>query len=229
MFKIIQWGLAVAFIATAGLPAEAQGVKKSSSGICHCPGGQFYDRTTNFTELDSLDACLSSGGREPLRGQGNCSAVSPSRDSPTEPRQYDRSVFGGWADEDQDCQNTRHERLIARSDPVELSEDGCQVLSGRWIDPYTGNTHTSAQALEIDHVVPLLRLGTWGKPMGLGEATVNRSKGAASPLDWLPPSEAFACEYLLRFVRVVDRYELQLQPDETDAFEQLTAQRCDYD
>ena len=27
------------------------------------------------------------------------------------PNRYDRSVFGGWGDEDGDCQNPRHERL----------------------------------------------------------------------------------------------------------------------
>ena len=54
----------------------AQEVKKSGSGICHCSGGQFYDRTTNYTPFENIDACLASGGREPQRGQGNCSVVT---------------------------------------------------------------------------------------------------------------------------------------------------------
>ena len=226
--------------------APAGVVKKSSSGICHCPGGQFYDRTTNFTEFETIEACLDSGGREPQRGQGDCSAASPSSDSTSMllPDRYDRRAFGGWSDEDGDCQNTRHEHLIARSaGPVELSEDGCQVLRGRWRDPYTGNIHVSAPEIEIDHVVPLFYAWERGAnrwepetqrrfandsanllPVG---AMVNRSKGAAGPLEWLPPSEAFACEYLLRFARVVDRYDLNLRSEEVAALEQLTAQKCD--
>ena len=51
--------------------------------------------------------------------------------------------------------------------------------------------------------------------------------GWAGPLEWLPPSEAFACEYLLRFARVADRYDLNLRPEEVAALEQLTAQKCD--
>ena len=58
-------------------------------------------------------------------------------------------------------------------------------------------------------------------------AMVNRSKGAAGPLEWLPPSEAFACEYLLRFDRVTDRYDLNLRSEEAAALEQLTAEKCD--
>lgn len=141
--------------------AAAQKVKQSNSGICHCPGGQFYDRTSNYTAFDSIDACLASGGRVPKRGQGDCSAVSP--DPPADPPaplppvgSYDRSAFGGWADEDGDCQNTRHERLITLStSPLTYSEDGCRVMQGRWSDPYTGVSHTAAQSLEVDHLVPL--------------------------------------------------------------------------
>ena len=246
----LSWMLAGVLAVTAGVPgdATAQGVKKSTSGICHCPGGQFYDRTTNFTEYETIDACLVSGGREPQRGQGDCPMASSSDDDDSAslrvPDRYNRSVFGGWSDEDGDCQNTRHERLIALSaEPVELSEDGCQVLRGRWRDPYTGNVHLSATELEIDHVVPLFY--AWGRGANRWEAetqrrfandsanllpvgaTANRSKGAAGPLEWLPPSEAFACEYLLRFDRVADRYDLNLRSEETTALEQLTAQKCD--
>lgn len=42
-------------------------VKMSNSGICHAPGTTYYDRTKNFTPYDSLSACISAGGRMPLR------------------------------------------------------------------------------------------------------------------------------------------------------------------
>ena len=222
-------------------------IKKSGSGICHCPGGQFYDRTSNFTAFDTLKACLASGGREPQRGQGVC--PSASRGEPTtmhlsKPGKYERSAFGGWEDDDGDCQNTRHERLISRSiEPVELSENGCLVISGYWKDPYTGNIYTAASEMEIDHVVPLFYAWERGAhhwesakqrrfandsanllPVG---ASANRSKGAAGPLEWLPPSDDFACEYLLRFSRITGGYGLALLPDESAALERLTSEKCD--
>ena len=220
-------------------------VKKSESGICHCPGGQFYDRTTNFLAFETIGTCLASGGREPQRGQGTCPIASSSDPATMRiPGRYDRSVFGAWSDEDGDCQDTRHERLIARStEPVELSDDGCQVVTGHWNDPYTGTIYAMASDLEIDHLVPLFY--AWNRGASHWElekqrrfandsanllavgVTANRSKGAAGPLAWLPPAEEFACEYLLRFFRVIDRYDLKLIAHESDQLEQLTAEKCD--
>ena len=71
---------------------------------------------------------------------------------------YDREAqFGGdWTDADGDCQNTRHEVLVAESTvaPI-LSSSGCIVLSGRWTPSYDGGTYTLASELQIDHLVPV--------------------------------------------------------------------------
>lgn len=42
-------------------------VKKSRSGICHAAGSTYYDRTQNYTPYKSMEACLKSGGRRPMR------------------------------------------------------------------------------------------------------------------------------------------------------------------
>lgn len=47
-------------------------VKKSGSGICHCSGGRFYERTKKFTSFATIKECLDSGGRPPKNGQGDC-------------------------------------------------------------------------------------------------------------------------------------------------------------
>ena len=187
----------------------------------------------------------SDSGTQTKGGQGDCRTLfSQDQSSTPPPGSYDRSVFGGWIDDDGNCQNTRHERLIARSvEPVKLSQDGCEVVRGRWNDPYTGSTYTLARELEIDHVVPLSYAWEHGAshwdpkkqrrfandpanllPVGM---TVNRSKGAAGPLEWLPPAATFVCEYLLRFSRVTTRYELVLSPEENAALEPLISQQCD--
>ena len=38
-------------------------VKKSSTGLCHARGTQYYNQTLKYTAYDSINACLSSGGR----------------------------------------------------------------------------------------------------------------------------------------------------------------------
>lgn len=64
--------------------------KKSSSGICHCPGGRYYDRTKRFTAYPNIKECLDSGGRHPKRGQGDCTLTAP-RD-PDRPKAEGRPV-----------------------------------------------------------------------------------------------------------------------------------------
>lgn len=47
--------------------APADPIKKSSSGICHAPGGKYYNQTKKFKAFKTMEACLKSGGRMPKR------------------------------------------------------------------------------------------------------------------------------------------------------------------
>lgn len=42
-------------------------VKKSTTGICHEEGTNFYNNTKNFTAYSSISDCLDSGGRLPKK------------------------------------------------------------------------------------------------------------------------------------------------------------------
>ena len=158
-------------------------------------------------------------------------------------KNYNREAFGGWADSDGDCQNTRHELLIARSlRPAELRTDGCLVLRGSWIDPYSAELQRQASEVDIDHLVPLKFAwdrGAWGwtadkmaqfanDPTNLviTQKSLNRSKGSDGPIDWLPPNNAFVCVYIDEFLTVVERYSLTVLIDELDEFEALRSNMC---
>ena len=136
--------------------------------------------------------------------------------SATSQRQpYKRSLYTHWVDADRDCQNTRTEVLIRDSFSVKLSKDGCKVLTGVWLDPYTGNLYTDPKALDVDHVVPLKNAHdsgahSWSKEkrrqyanyMGYADhllavsAVENRRKGARGPDGYLPPNPAYLCSYI---------------------------------
>jgi len=42
-------------------------VKKSTTGICHEKGTNFYNNTKNFTAYSSITDCLASGARLPKK------------------------------------------------------------------------------------------------------------------------------------------------------------------
>lgn len=160
----------------------------------------------------------------------------------TTPR-YDRDLYGGWADQDGDCQNTRHEVLeLLSTGAVSKTGDGCAVVRGRWLDPYTGEVERVARDLDVDHLVPL----AWAHPRGAyafepakkrafsndarnlfaTKAAVNREKGAKGPLEWLPPNESFQCEYVTRFERIVRIWKLSYKAGEGAAMQALRQSLC---
>lgn len=156
---------------------------------------------------------------------------------------YDRALYGDWADLDGDCRNTRHEMLqMLSTGNTQLTSDGCAVASGRWIDPYTGQIFTRASELDIDHLVPLawaharggygwdgaMRAKFANDPVNLFavDATTNRAKGARGPNEWLPPDASFHCQYILRFDRVVQTYDLTYEADEGAAIDALRVRSC---
>lgn len=141
---------------------------------------------------------------------------------------YDRALYDHWIDADGDCQDTRQEVLIRDSlVPPRLSEDGCRVVSGRWIDPYSGAAYTDPSDLDIDHLVPLAeahRSGadTWtegrrrayandlSSPLTLvaTAAGENRSKADGDPLSWLPGTPDRWCAYTAAWTTVKARWGL---------------------
>lgn len=148
---------------------------------------------------------------------------------------YDRRDWPHWRDLDGDCQNTRHEVLIRDSlVPVTFADDGqCNVVSGLWVDPYTGKEYRLAAEVSIDHVVPL----RWAHGHGgdhwsrrlkeafandmdnllVVESGLNAAKGSKGPDDWLPPNAAFHCEYLAVFTGVMEKYSLRFVAVERQA------------
>lgn len=203
-------------------------VKRSSSGICHNTESPYFERVKNYERFDSLKSCVQSGGR-PTAARNNARQPNES---------YERSLFGsGWDDADGDCQNERAEALIATSTlPVRFSaDDRCRVISGRWISPFTGNVIHNASDIDIDHVVPL----AWAYAHGAKEwsqeererfandlrnlwpveSSLNRSKGALGPDEWLPPEGQ--CQYTARFVRITKLYPLIITNSEQAQFESI--------
>lgn len=173
-------------------------------------------------------------------------AMQPATNEPLTIPDYNRSEWGRWSDDDGDCQNTRQEVLIAESlEAPTLDERGCRVLLGRWKCPYTGVEVTDPRVLDIDHVVPLYEAhfsggSAWGSDRKSAffndlvhpeqliavDRSANRSKGSKQPHEWMPPNEAYRCEYLRAWVGGKAEWELKMDCDETQGLVKLLTRYC---
>ena len=124
--------------------------------------------TAFFTPLDWLDAWIQS---ELKVSQGLYDLIHYMRQN-TSPRsredllsvlpKYDRvELYGGWINEDgpSNCYNTRAEVLLRDSEPNEKVHfapgNKCMVAKAKWKDPYSGTQFKLANAVQVDHLVPL--------------------------------------------------------------------------
>ncbi len=141
---------------------------------------------------------------------------------------WSRANDFGWDAPENSC-DAREAALIRDSEDVETGE-GCKVTSGSWYDPYTTQTFTDPQDIDIDHVVPLANAWRSGASSWSNqereryandpdvllsvEDNANQEKGDKGPEAWKPPNEDEWCDYATRWVSIKSKYELSANPDE---------------
>ena len=156
---------------------------------------------------------------------------------------YDRALFPHWKDLDGDCQNARHEVLIAESSisPAYTSSGNCSVATGRWFSYYDRVTWTAASDLDVDHLVALAeawdsgarnwttsRRQSFANDLGDSRSLVavtddvNQSKGDQDPATWLPTYDR--CRYILEWTAVKIRWGLTVDSTEKNSLTSLGAQ-----
>lgn len=154
---------------------------------------------------------------------------------------YKRSLYRHWVDADHDCQNTRVEVLIAESlVPVTLSANGCDVVSGQWLDACTGRTLTNPRLLDIDHMIPLKEVHLSGgdqwdatrrqayandledeRTLIAVSASANRAKADKDPARWLPGNRPYLCTYIANWIAVKERWELSIDARERASIDRI--------
>lgn len=154
---------------------------------------------------------------------------------------YARTEFyNGWPDVD-GC--SLRQKIIKRDFGETAILDGCTVISGSFIEPYTGAemifTEKSqiSKTIQIDHVVALS--DAWQKgaqnltkderyliatdPLNLiaADGPANMEKGDGDAATWLPKNKAFRCQYVARQVSVKYKYHLWVTQAEHDAIAKI--------
>jgi hypothetical protein len=167
---------------------------------------------------------------------------------------YRRDAFGSsWSDTDGNGCNQRDDVLLRDAVPgsVRVGRQGrCDhdVLAGRWVDPYTGRTLVlddlkdlhQAEAIQIDHVVPLAEAWVSGarswsadrrhrfandlRELLAVDGPTNASKGDDDPAAWRP-RKGYQCTYAKRWIAVKYRWKLAADPSEVAALGDMLG-RC---
>ena len=164
---------------------------------------------------------------------------------------FRRQEFGpAWSDDVEvefghnGC-NTRDDILRRDLGNLVLRPGTCFVQSGTLIDPYTASTiefvrgPRTSGSIEIDHVVSLAdawykgarawdrqrRLDFANDPLNLlaVSPTANFDKAYRDASSWLPPNEAFRCDFVARQIEVKTAYHLWLSAKEKRALEAVLA------
>jgi hypothetical protein len=157
---------------------------------------------------------------------------------------YSRKEFGPPWPEENGC-DARNEVLRRDLTGVTL-RDGCVVLTGTLVSPYTAKTILFVRGphsadVQIDHVValgdawqtgaqqwtPRKREAFANDPRELlaVDAHSNEQKGDADAASWLPSNKSFRCEYIEIQVEVKAAYGLWVTPAEHDAMARVL-DRC---
>ena len=146
-----------------------------------------------------------------------------------------------WTDADGDCQDARQEVLAVQSiTPARFTSDGCTVVAGSWIDPYTGDAVSRPTDLDIDHLVSLKEAHESGGASWSAQkkhqfaqdqenlravlASTNRSKQDFDPGEWLPAKKDRACTYVRAWVAIKEKWKLTGDRKEQDAIDLLQEQ-----
>jgi hypothetical protein len=163
---------------------------------------------------------------------------------------YVRDAFGSdWMDTDHDGCNQRDDVLLRDAVPgsTTVGQQGAcdhDVLAGTWHDPYTGRTLTftdlkdlrQAEAIQIDHVVPLAEAWVsgaagWSRArrelfandlheLLAVDGPTNMSKGDGDPAAWRP-RKGYQCAYARRWIEVKATWRLAVDPSEKTALEDM--------
>jgi hypothetical protein len=155
---------------------------------------------------------------------------------------YTRAQFGpAWADVDRNGCDTRND-ILKRDLTKEVFKEktnGCTVLSGTLVDPFSGETInfvrgvTTSSEVQIDHSVALSNAWQTGAfkltadqrkafandPLNLMavKGRLNSQKGDGDAATWLPPLKSYRCDYVSRQIAVKIKYKLWFTAPEKEA------------
>lgn len=155
----------------------------------------------------------------------------------------------GWADLDEDCQDSRTEALLALGLDVQLDEAQCNVVSGQWRDEYTGDVITDPNLAIVEHALPLQSAHESGayqfsrkEKERLANKLVRPELLVVTPraslatnliitlgndrqdrgiIDWQPRRPDARCRYAQRWLNIKTFWQLSISEEELEVLENI--------
>ena len=212
----------------------------SASSVSVTSGGGTLAPAADTPTTDSSKTSSAALVEPPLLGKTAVAvlALLPIRGADSGANYQRTQDFGeAWLDVDRNGCDTRDDILLRDLKNTVL--DGCKVMSGKFVDPYTGQPmsftrgNDTSTLEQVDHMVALMDAWTTGAqhltqdqrerlandPTNLlaVSARTNEAKSDADAAKWLPPFVAMHCEYAARQISVKYAYGLWLTKPEHDA------------
>lgn len=148
---------------------------------------------------------------------------------------YSRGEWKHWASVS-NCWDVREDVLNRQGSNVDYLDSNknkttdqsksCWVNTGKWEDPYSDEIMEDPAKVDIDHIVPLKAASEaggnqWDKAkkaqyandydlLIISSSKQNRTKGAKTPSEWMPPRKESHCEYAKAYTYVLHKYNLNI-------------------
>lgn len=152
---------------------------------------------------------------------------------------YERDAYDIYRGRDEHGCNLRDRILQEEALRLTHVDNDCNP-EGEWYSWLDGQTITDEKALEIDHLVAFAKAhdsGAWRwderrrgdfrnesdhpETMSAVSASVNRSKWAYDPAEWMPPLHSAWCRYARSWISVKLRWELTADQAEAEALAEM--------
>lgn len=180
------------------------------------------------------------GKKEILNKLNNLNVV----DSYNKNSGYSRTEWKHWISVS-GCWDSREEVLYKQGSDVDFldksktlttdKDKACYINSGVWEDPYSDLVLEKPSQVDIDHIVPLKAAAeaggyAWDRDkkqqyandfdvLIISSSKENRTKGAKTPSEWMPPRKDAHCEYAKAYTFILDKYDLNITKADKDVLE----------
>lgn len=216
-------------------------------------GGKLGGNGSTWTNSDGNTGGTGTPPGTAPSDSGKASEVDKLKTGEAQNVAYDRDEWNHWISV-RSCWDVRKEVLARDAVPGSLVlqdkngkettdvKKACNIVSGKWIDPYSGVTITDPKGIDIDHVIPLKYTAThggqaWSKKkkeeyanslsysghLLATSAKENRTKSDKGPSKYQPKDKSYYCAYGTEWMTIANNWGLTVDKADKAKIKEMVA------